>query len=365
MTAPLRAVVADDSALYRAVLARALSSLGGIDVVAQAANGAEAVTLIKKHNPDFLTLDLNMPVLDGLGTLRTLREQKLPCEVLVVSAETRQGAATTLEALQLGAVDFITKPAEDNAQFSTEVLTNELRRQVAAIRLRRDRRQRQAEERAASIKLPAERPVQPTAVLSNGIAPRPPELVVLGTSTGGPAALPILLSALPIGFSLPLLIVQHMPPLFTASLAESLDRKCALRVLEGHQGQLVSPGHVYIAPGGRHMKVKRAFDKSLRLVVSDDPPENHCRPSVDVLFRSVALELDGRVIAAILTGMGNDGVAGLKQLKGLGALVIAQNEATCTVFGMPQEAIRAAVVDLVLPLDRIAPAIVDAVRPNG
>ncbi len=365
MNTPLRAIIADDSALYRALLVRTLSSLGGVEVLAQAVNGAQAVEQIKLHHPDLLTLDLNMPVLDGLGTLRALRDAKLVCEVIVVSSETRHGAAATLEALQLGAVDFITKPSEDNAQVSTEVLSSDLRRQLAAIRMRRDSRLRRQQAQASSLKVPVASNLACGGTSAQTARPLSPEIIVVGTSTGGPGALPVLLGALPADLAVPVLIVQHMPPLFTASLAESLDRKCALRVVEGHNGQLVAPGHVYIAPGGRHMKVKRSFDKSMRLLVNDEPPENHCRPSVDMLLRSVAEEYGGRVVAAILTGMGNDGVAGLRILKGLGASVIAQDEATCTVFGMSQEAIRAAVVDFVLPLDRIASALVAAVRSNG
>ncbi len=365
MNSPLRAIIADDSVLYRAVIVRTLMGLGNVEVVAQAANGAEAVEQVRKYGPDLMTLDLNMPVLDGLGTLRALREAKLCCEVIVVSSATRQGASATLEALQLGAVDFIAKPAEDSAKVSSDILSFELRRQLAAIRLRRDRRHRIQEARASSARMAAAPNLEKLSAPPISLSTLPPELVAIGTSTGGPAALPVLLSALPGDLGVPVLIVQHMPPMFTASLAESLSRKCSLSVQEAHNGQLILPDHIYIAPGGRHMKVKRAFDKSVRIVVSDDPPENHCRPSVDVMFRSVAQEYGGRVVAAILTGMGNDGVAGLRVLKGLGAYVIAQDEASCTVFGMPQEAIKAAVVDSVRPLDRIAPAIIAALRPNG
>jgi len=365
MNRPLRAIIADDSALYRAVLVRTLSTLGNVEVVAHAANGAEAVELVRKHGPDLMTLDLNMPVLDGIGTLRALREAKLCCEVIIVSSETRQGAAATLEALQLGAVDFITKPTEENVKVSSDLLGYELRRQLAAIRLRRDRRLRLQEPRASSAKMAASPSLDKLSAPIVAASTLPPEIVAIGTSTGGPAALPVLLGALPSDLGVPVLIVQHMPPLFTASLAEALDRKCLLSVVEGHNGQIVLKNHIYIAPGGRHMKVKRAFDKSVRLVITDDPPVNHCRPSVDVTFRSIAEEYGGRVVAAILTGMGNDGVAGLRALKALGAQVIAQDEATCTVFGMPHEAIRAAVVDSVRPLDRIAPTIVTALHSNG
>ncbi|HEY5960648.1 MAG TPA: chemotaxis response regulator protein-glutamate methylesterase [Polyangiaceae bacterium] len=354
----LRAIVADDSALYRRVVARCLTSLGGVEIVGEASNGKEAIELASRCSPDLLTLDMNMPILDGLGTLRALRAAHLTCEVIVVSAETRQGAAATLDALQLGAVDFITKPATEDARISMDLLTYELRRQLSAIRMRRDHRQRGA------VSVDTHRRFSAAAPIGSAIHPVP-EVVVIGTSTGGPAALPVLLGALPASFGVPVLVVQHMPPLFTASLAESLDRKCGLRVVEAHHGQLAAPGHAYIAPGGRHMKTQRAFDKAVRIMLTDEPPENHCRPSVDTLFRSVAQTYEGRVVAAILTGMGNDGVAGLRVLKGLGAMIIAQDEATSTVFGMPQEAIRAAVVDVILPLERIGPQILVSLSPNG
>lgn len=366
MTNSLRVVVVDDSALFRTVLCRALSALGGVEVVGQASNGAEAVELVRQQAPDLLTLDLNMPVMDGLQTLRCLREQKLRCEVIVVSSETKQGAIATFEALQAGAVDFITKPAEDSARSSSEVLSEQLRRQLAAIRLRREslrkREQRSAGVVASAAQIPSVSGSLPTISQRKG---GPVDIVVLGASTGGPSALPLLLAGLPAELPTAILVVQHMPPLFTASFAESLGRKSALRVVEAVNGQLIDKGTVYIAPGGKHMKVKRGLDQTVRVVVTDDAPENHCRPSVDVLFRSVAQEYGGRVLAAILTGMGNDGVAGMKLLKGLGAVTLAQDEATCTVFGMPQEAIRAGIVDKVLALDRIAPAIIETLRQNG
>jgi two-component system chemotaxis response regulator CheB len=156
-----------------------------------------------------------------------------------------------------------------------------------------------------------------------------------------------------------------MPPIFTASFAESLARKCPMRVVEAQNEQVISQGTAYIAPGGKQMKVKRATNQTVQVVITDDPPENHCRPSVDTLFRSMAHEYGGQVLAAILTGMGKDGVSGMKLLKEVGASTIAQDEATCAVFGMPQEAIRAGIVDRVLPLDQIARAIVGALRNNG
>jgi two-component system chemotaxis response regulator CheB len=354
----LRVVVADDSPVSRTILVRALNRVDSVQVVAEVGNGAEAVAAVRQHTPDLLTLDLHMPVMDGLAALQALQDAKATCEVIVISAQSIDDAPVALEALQRGAVDFIAKPVECNVEASIQDLAETLRRQLAAVRVRRERHNaRNIEPKASSLALRTDLAARPSDLR--------PEVVVLGASTGGPAALPVVLSALPGDYPLPILIVQHMPPLFTTSLADSINRKSALCVSEGHQGQKIDGGHAYIAPGGHHLKVKRAFDKSVRLVVCDDPPENHCRPAVDVLFRSVAEEFGGRVIAVIMTGMGSDGVAGLRVLKSLGAHVIAQNEATCAVFGMPQEAIRAAVVDTVMPLDKIAAGLIAALNPNG
>jgi two-component system chemotaxis response regulator CheB len=354
----LRVVVADDSPVSRALLLRALGRVDAVQIVAEACNGAEAVEAVRQHAPDLLTLDLHMPVMDGLAALQALREAKADCEVIVISAQSLDDAPVALEALQRGAVDFIAKPAEANVAASVQDLAETLRRQLAAVRLRRERhKMKSGQANTTSVALRAVAATRPSQLR--------PEMVVIGASTGGPAALPVVLTALPRDFPLPILIVQHMPPLFTTSLADSINRKTALTVSEGHQGRKVEGGHVYIAPGGHHLKVQRAFDKSVRLAISDDVPEHHCRPSVDVLFRSVAEEFGGRVIAVIMTGMGNDGVAGLRVLKSLGAYVIAQSEDTCAVFGMPQEAIRAAVVDAILPLEKIAAGLLTALDPNG
>jgi two-component system chemotaxis response regulator CheB len=364
MTDPLRVVVADDSPLFRAVLRRVLSTIDGVDIVGQATNGAEALELVRNLSPDLLTLDLNMPVLDGLQTLKVLRDEKLRCDVVVVSTETKKGAATTFEALQLGAVDFVTKPEQSDAKASTELLFQQLRRQLAGIRLRRDYELRRQHGPTVN-NLVSEKSLKvSTGVRASVNRPRP-VVVAIGSSTGGPAALPVLLGGLPSDFPLPVLIVQHMPPLFTAGLADALTRKCRIRVFEAHEGQIISSGSAYIAPGGKQLCARLTTDHRIQLTVTDDPPENHCKPSVDYLFRSLAQSFHDRVVAVILTGMGNDGVSGMRLLKTAGAPTIAQDEATCTVFGMPQEAIRAGIVDTVLPLDRIAAALQDIACPNG
>ena len=187
-------------------------------------------------------------------------------------------------------------------------------------------------------------------------------MVLIGVSTGGPNALARMLPMLPADLGVPVLIVQHMPPLFTASLAESLSGKCALRVREASHGETVEPNVVYIAPGGRQMRIAAGPERSKQVQLTDDPPENNCRPAVDYLFRSVANNFPGRAVAAILTGMGSDGAIGLRLLKRHGCFVVAQDEASCVVYGMPKAAVDAGVVDQVLPLDAIAARLVSAVR---
>jgi two-component system chemotaxis response regulator CheB len=364
MTDNLRVVIADDSALFRAVIKRSLISIGGVDVIGQASNGSEALDLVRIHSPDLLTLDLNMPVLDGLQTLKLLREERLRCDVVVVSTETTQGATTTLEALQLGAVDFITKPDEGSAASSSDVLSQQLRRQLAGIRLRRDHERMRNRSVSASVQ-PKEPSLKiPIFDVARNVRTSKPAVVAIGSSTGGPAALPVLLGGLPCDFPVPIIVVQHMPPLFTAGLADALTRKCKIRVFEAKDGQLLQSGSAYVAPGGKQLNARRTTDGRVQVNVTDDPPENHCKPSVDYLFRSLAQAFPNQVIAAILTGMGNDGVAGLRLLKAAGAATIAQDEATCTVFGMPQEAIRAGVIDNVLPLNLIASNLLDITHAN-
>jgi two-component system chemotaxis response regulator CheB len=360
----LRVVVADDSALFRAVLGKVLGEFDGVQVVGQASNGKDAVELVKQLDADVLTLDLNMPVLDGLGALRELKQLRLKCEVIVVSGVSSRDAAVTLEALQLGAVDFIAKPVTSDAAASSAELKAQVKPQLAAIRLRRGARERQSgagPRSSSSMMMPTPKAVS----FSQLRAVQLPEIIAIGASTGGPAALPVLLAALPGTLRVPIVLAQHMPPTFTASLAESLDRKCAVKVVEGRNGQALQPATVYIAPGGQHMKVSRSFDGKARLLLTDDPPEHHCRPAVDYLFRSVAAEFGGRAIAVLLTGMGCDGVAGMRELKGKGAVTIAQDEASCTVYGMPKEAVKAGVVDRVLPLVRIAEGLQALLSSNG
>jgi two-component system chemotaxis response regulator CheB len=295
--------------------------------------------------------------------------------VIVVSALTKQGGRLTMQALQKGAFDFITKPDTANAEQSRKALVAELAPRIKALALRLGVRGilRGATAPTAA---PVARQTAPAKVEPGSVSPldsvsqrmtrlagtAKPEMVLIGVSTGGPNALATLLPALPGHLGVPILIVQHMPPIFTQSLAENLAGRCALRVCEGADGMVVEPNTVYIAPGGRQMRIAPAAEGRKVLQVTDDPPENNCRPAVDYLFRSVANHFPGRAMGVILTGMGSDGTLGLRLLKRHGCYVIAQDAASCVVYGMPKAAVDAGVVDVSLPLEAIAARIVSTVK---
>jgi two-component system chemotaxis response regulator CheB len=361
-------LVVDDTAVFRRVVSDALGSLPGVEVVGTAIDGRAALARIRELEPDLVTLDIEMPEMDGVQVLQALREQGTEVGVLVLSALTQKGGELTMKALELGAFDFITKPTGGGPDRNREWLAAELGPRLKAF----DRRWEVQKmlRKGQGVPAAASRPPAPSKAPGGGSArPLPanpvvsrPEVVVIGVSTGGPAALSVLLPMLPANLPVPVLIVQHMPPLFTRSLAASLDARSQLKVKEASDGEPFLPGTVYIAPGGFHLKLQVDADGRKSARILDEPPENHCKPSVDVLFRSVAHALPGRAAGVILTGMGNDGTLGLRLLKRHGAIVIAQDEASCVVFGMPKEAIHAGVVDVVAPLQDIAAEIQKALR---
>ncbi len=342
-----------------------LSSLPGVEVVGLAQNGRIALQKVQELKPDLLTLDMEMPEMDGLAVLDALKGMQGAPTVIVVSALTLHGGRLTLQALQRGAFDFITKPDESGAEKSRESLRQELTLRVKALSLRLGVR---GILRGTTTATPASPPVPSNAAAISVVASRgvpvtqKPEMLLIGVSTGGPNTLATLLSALPANLGIPVLIVQHMPPLFTQSLAENLDAKCALRVREAAHEEIAEPNTVYIAPGGRQMRIAPVPDGRKIIQITDDPPENNCRPAVDYLFRSAATHYPGRSLAVILTGMGSDGTLGLRLLKRHGCHVIAQDEASSVVWGMPKAAVDAGVADVVLPLDAIASKIMSLVR---
>ena len=365
----MRAVVVDDSVVFRRVVSEALERIPGVQVVATASNGRQAVQRVLELKPDLVSLDIEMPELDGLQVLEALRDARCDAGVIVLSGLTARASSLTVKALERGAFDFITKPAADSIEQSKDMVFEALRPRVNALARRREIQA--LLRRPGGAPTPAPKP--PVAELAPKAPPpavgpaaratpgRKPELVLVGVSTGGPNALAQLLPGIPRDIGVPILIVQHMPPMFTASLAESLAPKCQIRVREARTGEALEANTAYIAPGGRQMRVVNGGGNGV-IQVTDDPPENNCRPAVDYLFRSAAGQFPGRAMAVILTGMGSDGVLGLRLLKRHGCHVVAQDEASCVVYGMPRAAVEAGVVDAVLPLDQIAARIAAQVR---
>ncbi|MBI5946250.1 MAG: chemotaxis response regulator protein-glutamate methylesterase [Chloroflexi bacterium] len=358
----LRVLVVDDTSLFRRIISDALALLPDVEVVGTAPNGKIALERVASLSPDLITLDIEMPEMSGLEVLDALKSRGLKCGVVVVSALTLKGGDLTIRALELGAFDFITKPSGGDPQTNLTAISNSLAPIVSAFR-----RRWEIQSILRSTSAPAAAVVRPSIPSSPAAhAPVPvskkADLVLIGISTGGPNALAKMLPALPANFPVPILVVQHMPPLFTKSMATSLAAKCRVAVKEAEDNETIRPATVYIAPGGRHMKIAPAPKGEINLSITDDPLENNCRPSVDYLFRSVANGFTGSTTAVIMTGMGSDGVLGLRLLKRKNCHIIAQDESSCVVYGMPGEAVKAGVVDIITPLDHIAEEISRSVK---
>lgn len=350
----IKVLVVDDSALYRKIVTEALRVVPDVTVVGSAFSGQSALQKIETLKPDVLTIDLEMPDMDGIELATKIKKLHPQVGVIMVSAFTERGSSQTIRALEAGAIDFVTKNTSGSPQQQLAELSEKLKQilQVASLRLKAPK--------------PIATPTTQKAVAApatNFTAPRlkaaPPEMLLIGVSTGGPVALGELLPRLGRSIGVPVFIVQHMPPLFTKHLAESLNKKCGLSVKEAEQGEMSQPNTVYIAPGGKHMKLEKSAGALPTIRLTEDPPENNCRPAVDVLFRSAAHAFPGKSAAAILTGMGNDGTRGLQLLRRHGCTSICQDKATSVVYGMPGEAVKAGVIDYELPLTKIAPALLD------
>ncbi len=353
----MRVLVVDDSMLFRKVVRDALATEPGIEIVGSASDGRAALEKIAQLKPEVITLDLEMPEVDGLEVLRQLKHQAKPPSVIVISALTDAGATQTAQALKLGAFDFVLKPNGPHLEANRVQLEGEL---LPKIRLLAEQRQLALHAESSAAKCDLVIPAETTAKIPQ----RPPLIVAIGISTGGPASLHQMLPKLPKDLPVPVVIVQHMPPKFTHSLAVDLDRHCALHVAEAADGERLHAGNVYIVPGGRQTRVER-HPRGLEFCVNDDPPEKCCKPSVDYLFRSLADQVGERVLAVIMTGMGDDGTVGCQLLKRKGAYVLAQDAATCVVYGMPRQVIEHGLADMIRPLDAIADAIEQSVRTGA
>jgi two-component system, chemotaxis family, protein-glutamate methylesterase/glutaminase len=350
----IRVLVVDDSALMRKLIPQLLERDNQIHVIGTAMDGAFALKKIEEHHPDAITLDLEMPRMDGIETLRQImRDQQVP--VVVVSAHTREGAATTFKALHMGAFDFVAKPQNVLADGMQEIAAELIEKIKAAVASPFRRRALPAAGIAA---LPKAKPAP-----ANVLGPAS-KVVAIGISTGGPNSLEYLLSQLPADFPAAILVAQHMPAGFTETFARRLNESCNMEVKEAQSGDLVTAGRVLVCPGDRHMKVRRMPLGDV-IVLSDDVKVNGHRPSVDVLFRSAAQEFGASAIGLLMTGMGEDGAEGLGTMQAAGALTIAQDEASSIVFGMPRAAIERGYATRVVGLEALANTLIVHCRPFG
>jgi two-component system chemotaxis response regulator CheB len=365
----IRVLIVDDTVVYRKIVTDVLSELPYVQVVGTAHNGKAAIFKVKSLKPDLLTLDIEMPEMNGLEVLDQLQKESPQTGAVMLSTLTQEGGAMTMRALELGAFDFIPKPQSGTMEGNRRSVKAALIPILKAFARSREIQCLLPKSGLLKAKKPpkVENIVgfrKPT-VAHNKILPDS-SIVGIGISTGGPNALAKMLPMLPSDIGVPVVIVQHMPPMFTQSLAKSLQSKCRLEVREAIDGEPLLPNVVYIAPGGKQMKIAAGADGLQRVLrITNDPPENSCKPSVDYLFRSIAAHYVGRATGVIMTGMGSDGTAGLKCLKDNGAVIIAQDEASCVVFGMPKEPIEAGIVDVVAPLDQIAGEILKTLPRQG
>ena len=345
--AKIRVLIVDDAVVIRRLLFDCLAEDPDIVVVGTAANGQIALAKIEQLTPDLVTLDIEMPVMDGLQTLQAIRKTYPRLPVIMFSTLTERGAAATLDALSLGASDYVTKPANVGSVGAALLrIREELIPKIKGLCYRAPMPPAVVQPRACA-QAQSSREAGPASV------PRA-EILAIGVSTGGPNALSTLLPGLPKNFPAPIVIVQHMPPLFTRLLAERLTTVSGLPAREGEAGALLRPGEIWVAPGGYHMEVEKAGTGAIRLRTHQGPAENSCRPAVDVLFRSVAQVFGARALAVVLTGMGQDGLRGCECIHEAGGQVLAQDEASSVVWGMPGAVSQAGLAGKVLPLHELA-----------
>jgi two-component system chemotaxis response regulator CheB len=344
----VRVLVVDDSSVVRKLITDALSGDPDIEVCATASNGKLALRQIEACKPDIVTLDIEMPEMDGLEALKHLRVAHPRLPVIMFSTLTERGAMATIEALSRGANDYVTKPSNTgNMEASMAKVRDDL---IPRIKVLTSVRKAKPPAVLSATTFTPQR-ARPGAAVST--AGKAVDVVAIAVSTGGPNALTELLPRLPADFPVPIVICQHMPPMFTRLLAERLSANARVKVFEGTEGAVLRPGTIWIAPGDFHMTVVRKGTET-QLHMQQEAPENSCRPAADVLFRSVAAAYGARTLGVVLTGMGQDGMKGCEMLHQLGAPIIAQDEASSVVWGMPGAVSKAGLADKVLPLAEIA-----------
>jgi two-component system, chemotaxis family, protein-glutamate methylesterase/glutaminase len=354
----IRVMIVDDAVVVRGLMARWLSEESGVEVVGTFRNGREAVDNVLKLKPDIVVLDIDMPELDGLSALPLLLARKPDLVVIMASTLTRRNAEVSLKALSLGAIDYVTKPETSREIMFTQSFRHEIIEKIrhlgrralhAPLHHSKALRGETGDPRAQAISL------RPFSSI-------PPRVLAIGSSTGGPQALQVLIRGLsPVLARLPIVITQHMPPTFTAILAEHLARAANRPAHEGLHGETIKPGTLYVAPGGKHMRLERHAG-SAAVVIGDDAPVHFCKPAVDPLFHSAATAFGPALLAVVLTGMGTDGTEGVRDVAAGGGSVIAQDEASSVVWGMPGSAAHSGQCSAVLPLEEIASRIVRLVN---
>ena len=350
---PIRVMVVDDSVVVRKIVTDVLSADPDIEVVGTAVNGKIAVAKLEQLKPDLITMDIEMPEMNGIEAVRAIRATRSRVPIVMFSTLTERGASSTLDALSAGANDYVTKPANvGSVGQSMESVREQLIPKIKALTGR--------PVTLGPARTAAAVPPPPPAAPRTGPGKKPAVLVI-GSSTGGPEALARVLPQLAASIPVPVLVVQHMPPVFTRQFAQRLDRLCALRVVEASDGAPLVPGTVHVAPGDYHLVVRangaRNAHRTLTTGLNQGPPENFCRPAVDPLFRSVVTAYDGAVLAVVLTGMGSDGRNGAGEIRAAGGTVLVQDQNSSVVWGMPGAISQAGYADEVLPIDRIPEAI--------
>lgn len=361
----IKVLIVDDSRIFRSALEKSLEGVNDVEIIGSVFNGAKALEFIQKLRPDIATLDVEMPGMDGLSVLNAIQKANSanpdfhPICVIMISAFTKHGADVTIKALESGAFDFITKPEARISDEGVLAIRNQLLKKIRSFKAGKNP-PALVKTGKADLPSPPGR-LRPSPIPQSALRTSRTKVILIGGSTGGPKALGEILPELCEKTDAPIFVIQHMPPKFTESLAKSLDKKCRHTVMEGKHGEIVRPGHVYIAPGGKHMLIRK-FDNGFGLVTNEHPPEQGCRPSINIFFRSAAAAYGGEVLAIILTGMGSDGASGILPLKRAGADIIVQDQATSVVWGMPKSALDTDCVDEVVPLSGIPATVVQRMR---
>jgi two-component system, chemotaxis family, protein-glutamate methylesterase/glutaminase len=358
---PLRVMVVDDSVVIRGLISRWLGSEPDMVVAASLRTGLDAVNQIERVDPDVAVLDIEMPDLDGISALPLLLAKKRNLIIIMASTLTRRNAEISFKALSLGASDYIPKPESTREAGAAEIFRHDLVQKIRHLGAKVRRAVPASPGSPPALDRPRElllRPVAQPQLMRRAFSTQAPRALLIGSSTGGPQALMALVTELrPVIDRFPVLITQHMPPTFTTILAEHLARSSRRPAREALDGEIIKPGQIYLAPGGRHMRVARHGGDAV-IALDDRPPVNFCKPAVDPLFTSAIDVWQGGILAVVLTGMGSDGMRGGKEIVAAGGSVIAQDEASSVVWGMPGAAANAGICAAVMPLDQIAPKLV-------